>query len=162
MQELGGSTARQRAKLAHGNIPYHRRHAQVMNEVGQGGGTLSSSMSSNFFRHSMKSAKSASSVIAALAANQSLAVTKNCVVYRLFCTFYYCYFLYCLIKLSLSQPTSFTFFSFSSPSHQGERSERLRGPGCRLPGQTMMSSHRDYIRFGTRVKVETAFSVANR
>ena len=34
MQELGGSIARQVAKLASGNIPYHRCHAQFMNGTG--------------------------------------------------------------------------------------------------------------------------------
>jgi len=31
VQELGGSTARQIAKLASRNIPYHKHHAQFMN-----------------------------------------------------------------------------------------------------------------------------------
>jgi len=31
VQELGGSTARETAKLANGNIPHHRRPAQFMN-----------------------------------------------------------------------------------------------------------------------------------
>jgi len=31
----GGSIARQTAKLADGNIPYHKRHAPFMNGVGQ-------------------------------------------------------------------------------------------------------------------------------
>jgi len=30
VQELGGSTARQGARLANGNIPYHKHHAQLM------------------------------------------------------------------------------------------------------------------------------------
>jgi len=36
VQELGRSTTRQTAKLASGNIPYHKRHAQFMNGVGWG------------------------------------------------------------------------------------------------------------------------------
>jgi len=38
VQELGGSTARQIAKLANGNIPYHRCRAQFLNGVGGGVG----------------------------------------------------------------------------------------------------------------------------
>jgi len=37
MQELGGSTDRQTAELANGNIPYHGCHAHFMNGVGLGG-----------------------------------------------------------------------------------------------------------------------------
>jgi len=43
------------------------------------------------------------------------------------------------MKLSLSHPTSFTFYPLSSPSHWGgggEVSERLHGPSCWLPGYT--------------------------
>jgi len=36
VQELGGSTDRQTAKLADRNIPYHRHHVQLINGVGWG------------------------------------------------------------------------------------------------------------------------------
>ena len=39
MQEPGGSAARQPAKVADGNAPHHRHHAQVVNGVGWGAGT---------------------------------------------------------------------------------------------------------------------------
>jgi len=39
MQELGGSTAMQIAKLASGNIPDHKCHAQFTNRVDQGAGS---------------------------------------------------------------------------------------------------------------------------
>jgi len=48
-------------------------------------------------------------------------------------------FLCCLIKLSLSQPMSFTFCPFSSPSQwKGKRgvSERLSAPSFQLPATT--------------------------
>jgi len=79
-------------------------------------------------------------------------VRKNCIMYCLFHIFhyYYCccwyyYFLCYLIKLSLSSPTRFTFFPFSSPSHWGEEewvsgcvilaaSEWLHGCSCQLLG----------------------------
>jgi len=66
------------------------------------------------------------------------AVRRNFIVYCLFCTLYYYYsFLCCPIKLSLSQPTSFTFCPFYSPSHwvrpEGA-SEWLHGPSCQLLG----------------------------
>jgi len=56
--------------------------------------------------------------------NQLSHSEKNCIVYRLFCVFffydyYYYSFPYCLLKLSLSQPMSFAFCPFSSPSHCG-------------------------------------------
>jgi len=41
VQELGENIARQIAKLVKRNIPYHKRHAQFMNRVGQGGRRLS-------------------------------------------------------------------------------------------------------------------------
>ena len=41
MQELRGSTTRQLAKLADGNIPYHRHHAQFTNGSWPGAGRLS-------------------------------------------------------------------------------------------------------------------------
>jgi len=50
VQELGGSTARQTAELARGNIPYHGRHAQFVNGGWPGGRSLSAllvSMSMN-------------------------------------------------------------------------------------------------------------------
>ena len=50
MQELGGSTGRQTARLANGNIPYQRHHAQLRNGGLPGGRKLSAlliSMSSN-------------------------------------------------------------------------------------------------------------------
>ena len=37
MQEVGGSLARQIAKLDNGNIPYHKHHAQFMNGGWPGG-----------------------------------------------------------------------------------------------------------------------------
>jgi len=37
VQELGGSTVRQTAKLANGNIAYHRHHAQFINGGWPGG-----------------------------------------------------------------------------------------------------------------------------
>ena len=40
MQELGGSTARQIAKLVNGNVPYHRCHAQFRNGGWPGGGII--------------------------------------------------------------------------------------------------------------------------
>ena len=58
---------------------------------------------------------------------------KSCIAYCLFCVFCCCccyydhFFLCCLIILSLSQPTSFTFWPFSSPSHCGGRRERVNG-----------------------------------
>jgi len=39
----GGSLARQTAKLANGNIPYHKRRAQFMNGFGQGEKAIGSS-----------------------------------------------------------------------------------------------------------------------
>jgi len=71
---------------------------------------------------------------------------KNCVMYCLFCLFYYChyYLLHCLIKLSLSQSTSFNFFQFSSPTHcGGGTGEKLCGPSCWLSGQNMTTAHFD-------------------
>ena len=41
MQELGGSTTRQTTKLANGNVPYHKHHAQFMNGGWPGGGKRS-------------------------------------------------------------------------------------------------------------------------
>jgi len=38
VQELGGSTARQTAELANGNIPYHERHGQFINGLAGGAG----------------------------------------------------------------------------------------------------------------------------
>ena len=55
---------------------------------------------------------------------------KNCIVYHLGCIFTIVIvsnssvFLCCFIKLSLSQPTSFTFCPFSSSSCCGGRGER--------------------------------------
>jgi len=40
MQELGGSTPRQTAKMTNGNIPYHRCHAQFVNGDWPGGRRL--------------------------------------------------------------------------------------------------------------------------
>jgi len=66
VQELGGSIARQVDKLANGNIPYHKRHAQFMNVVGRGGRKLSAfwfskrlnfSGSSALFQNFVKSMK---------------------------------------------------------------------------------------------------------
>jgi len=57
VQELGGSTAWQIARLANGNVPYHRWHAQFMNGGCLGGRNLAAvlfTMSSNplLFRNS--------------------------------------------------------------------------------------------------------------
>jgi len=41
MEGRGENTARQPPKLASGNIPYHRCHAQFTNRVGGGGGFFS-------------------------------------------------------------------------------------------------------------------------
>jgi len=57
---------------------------------------------------------------------------SNCTVHHLFCI-YYNFFLYFPIKMSLFQPTSSTFFSFSSLSlWGGELSKQLHGPSCQL------------------------------
>jgi len=50
---------------------------------------------------------------------------------------YYKYLLYSLIKLFLSQPTSFTFYLFLIPIPLGGRggvSKQLSHPGCQLLG----------------------------
>ena len=89
---------------------------------------------------------------------------KNCIVYHLFCMFtttiiinyYYYSFLCCLIKLSVSQPGSFTFCPFSFPSHCRGReevvSEQLSGaqlPAARLSHNTGLggSLRRRGLRF---------------
>jgi len=59
VQELGGSTATQVAKLANRNIPYHGRHAQFTNGGWLGAGILFFplfSVSLVFFESSTKSA----------------------------------------------------------------------------------------------------------
>ena len=87
MQELGGSTARQLAKLASGNIQYHRHYAQFMYRSSPAGRNLSFSLvsgslnpllarSSNFFQ----------------AVNRSLDGEKNCIAHSFHS--YHCYYHY--------------------------------------------------------------------
>jgi len=105
VQQLGGSTVRNTAKLANGNIPYHRHRAQFMNGDWTGAREFFSfslksvslnplwCRSSNFSRNSVsfrnftkfQNSRFPGSAIAAqdLAMNQSSAGEKNCIVYSL-------------------------------------------------------------------------------
>ena len=147
MQELGGSTARQ---PAHGNTPHHRCHAQCMNEDCPGARnplfhefnicfffffprSSNFSVSSVFLRSVMKLMKSTGFKFHSHYSRTGYAighqvVRKKMYQYGWFCIFIFSIsisiFLCCFIKLSLSQPMSFTFCPFSSPSHWGE------GEGC--------------------------------
>jgi len=93
-------------------------------------------MSSVKFVGSVKSTGSRTSVIAAWGLVAGRWEKLYCLWLVLHILYYYNYFLCCLIKLSLSQPTSFTFCPLYPPSplRQGGPSERLCGPCCRLPG----------------------------
>ena len=145
MQGLGGSTARQIAKVANGNIPYHRHHTQFMNRGWRGGrnafffsflrvrilsclGLQTFLGVSSFLGvlQNLQYLRGLGSVIAA----QGLATTQTSDGDKIaLCIDYFVYSLLslllllivvvvvfcCLIKLSLSQPTSFTFCLFLLP-----------------------------------------------
>ena len=111
VQELEGSTARQLAQAGQQkySMPWMSRSVYKW-EVAGGQG-------------SPRSTNSGSSVGSALLGDRPQLVIGwweklYCVLLILHMLHYYHYsFLCCLIKLSLSQPTSFNFCPFSSPSH---------------------------------------------
>ena len=79
-----------------------------------------------------ESASSANSTIAAggLAAQSVIGQWEKlyCAQLVLHILYYYYSFLCCFIKLSLSQPTNFTFHPFSSPSHRTGGKSKLLAP----------------------------------
>ena len=120
------------------------------------------SMSLVFFPKSMSSAKYASSGKSAIAA-QGQAVQpvigrwENSIVYSFFhINYYYCFYCYyflCLIKLPLSQPTSFTFCPFSFPSHCGVERESgcmVLVAGCRVKPQQPQTAGVEWVLRGIR------------
>jgi len=122
---MGGSTARQTAEMANGNIPYHGRCARLMKRVGQGGRDLSfSSLEVQTFSGN---SGFRGSVIAAqgLATNWLLGGEKNCIVYMVCFAQSLLSLLLLLLSilivvsvfrwLSLSQPTGFPFCPFLLP-----------------------------------------------
>ena len=144
MQELGESIARQAAKLTSGNIPYHRCHTRFMNEGwlrGESSWGLFSFLGIRpFLGISWYLQKSRGSMISArgLATDWSLGGDKSCIQFVLHVDYYqYSYLLCCCIKLSLSQPTSFLFVHFSSPSCWGRKGEGWASGclvgSCQLP-----------------------------
>jgi len=125
VQELEGSVARQIAKLAKGNTPYNKHHAQFMNVVGWGEKDISLS----FFFSRRVNPLLAGSWNWFWAVIQSSGGEKFCIVYSWLFIFIINiiistsisiisnirYFLCCHIKLSLSQTMSFDFLSISPP-----------------------------------------------
>jgi len=79
---MGGSIARQRAKLANGNIPYHRHHADFMNAGWPGHRKLSVLLLSRSLNPRLDRISNFCH-----AANQLAGGEKNCIVYSVFCTF---------------------------------------------------------------------------
>ena len=157
MQELGGSTARQTARLASGNIPYHRCHAQLI----KGGRTLSFWFLGiqilfwlgvwtflgvwsflQILRNSWKPWFPGSAIAArGLAANGSLGGEKNCIIYRLVCIFSIIIIIITIISTISSISISFVallnclyisprvipFVHFPSPSRWGGMGRKGRG-----------------------------------
>ena len=103
-------------KLANGNTPYHRHHAQYLNRGWQGG-------------HESTCSAQGQAVQWVIGWWEKL-----CCVLLVWNILYYYYFLCCLIKLSLSQPNSFTFLSVLLPTPLGRGGVRER-LSCQLPGK---------------------------
>ena len=153
VQELGGSTARQIAKLAKGNIPYHGRHAQFMN--GGSPGRRSSPFLrvrtflwvQSVFRSFAQFTKSASSVFRDRCPGTGYATGRRAVRKKI--VLYIIWVAYSLLLLLVIVVFSFVvllnclylspqvLLFVHSPPHPavGEGvSERLSGPSCWLPG----------------------------
>jgi len=140
VQELGGSTARQLAKLANGNTPYHRHHAQFMN----GGWPERVSYWLSYVWEFQSCPGWEFKIFRLLASHQVM----RKIVYSFFCTFIIIIIIISSIIISnisfvvilnclYLNPQVSPFVHFSSPSHWGEREGvrgQLSGPSCRLPG----------------------------
>ena len=104
------------------------RYAQFING-GWPGGQVSSifSVSLNFFHEFRKNLQVPQLLLGHCLCNQSSGGEKKIALCIACFTHYYHYYYYtflcCLIKLSFSQPTSFTFCPFSSPPHRRGRSK---------------------------------------
>jgi len=144
VQELGGSTARQTAKLARGNNPYHRCHAQFMKGGLAGGQEYSFarsfnhfyfSGSSDFFEFGLffgSSVKFVSSMFYACCLGTGYTIghwvvrEKNYSVFCLFVIIFSFVLLHCLFSTH-----DFCFLSISPPSPPG--GEREGGAsGCQV------------------------------
>jgi len=110
-------------KLANGNIPYHRRHAQFINGGWPGGRTISflflwvqilsglgvwTFPGVQSFLGILRNPRVPDCTIAArgLAANQSLGDEKNCIVHNLFCV---CVIIILIFSSSISSSVSVSF-----------------------------------------------------
>ena len=133
-------------KLAHGNIPQHRRHAQVMNRGWLEGrnlffsfsfpvsmnpllsSSLTFSESSVFFKSFAKFMKSASSRFYSCCSSGTgcesvIGWWEDCIVYSLFCIFIVIssrISFVALLNCLYLNPWVFPFVHFSCPSHWGE------------------------------------------